>query len=162
MNYLKAVLINLWIVTVACGVMLIARLLDAPLGLLNYQSFLSISIGTTLIFIGLFFRLWASMTFYKNKLNVVRLKSQHKFIQSGPYQFSRNPLYIGLVTIVLGFALISGSLLGLILAILHFFLWDFWLRFFEEKDLEKAFGEEYLLYKKKFRVGSKLTYAEKL
>lgn len=72
-------------------------------------------------------------------------------VTTGPYCYSRNPIYLGVVLILLGFAIIFVSVTVLICTIaLFLFFWKILVRW-EEKKLEEAFGDEYLLYKKRVR-----------
>lgn len=72
-------------------------------------------------------------------------------VTTGPYRYSRNPIYLGVVLILLGFAIAFVSITVLICAITVFtFFWRFFVRW-EEKKLEEAFGEEYLAYKTRVR-----------
>jgi protein-S-isoprenylcysteine O-methyltransferase Ste14 len=69
-------------------------------------------------------------------------------VTSGPYRFSRNPLYLGgNVFIFFGAALWLGSLTALLATTLHIPLVD---RFIhrEEKQLEREFGEEWEKYQR--------------
>lgn len=69
------------------------------------------------------------------------------FVAIGPYRFVRNPMYIGGLTVLLGFGLILRApsvlaLTGLAALFVHLFV-----VFVEEPDLTLRFGESYLAYK---------------
>jgi len=69
---------------------------------------------------------------------------------SGPYHFTRNPLYLGNMTIYLGFVLFSGGdiMWELFLATFVFFTFQYSMIIsLEEKTLDKKFGNAYLKYK---------------
>jgi protein-S-isoprenylcysteine O-methyltransferase Ste14 len=73
-----------------------------------------------------------------------------KFVENDVYKTTRNPMSLGYYLFALAFAFISGStlltlcvLLGLIPA--HIFF----LKYFEEMELELRFGESYIEYKQK-------------
>lgn len=148
MRYLKIISINLGIILVAVFVVWISVLIDEYFGLIGFKSNIASILGLTFVLFGLFFRFWASDTFYKNKVKVLWVSSQKKLLIEGPFKFTRNPLYIGIVSIALGVVILFGSYTGLLLAIIFFFIWDLWLKYFEEKDLEKKFGKNYRKYKK--------------
>jgi len=76
-------------------------------------------------------------------------------ITTGPYKFSRNPVYIANILIAFGFTLFStgnyGLTISLILstlaALIYFLFYNYLVIPAEEKFLESKFGEEYLKYK---------------
>jgi protein-S-isoprenylcysteine O-methyltransferase Ste14 len=68
-------------------------------------------------------------------------------IFSGPYRFSRNPMYIGLTLLYAGLMIFFQNLWGLILLPVVIWLITIWVIIPEEKYLELKFGNEYLSYK---------------
>jgi protein-S-isoprenylcysteine O-methyltransferase Ste14 len=107
----------------------------------------SILISLPFIFIGLFFRFWASGFIGKEgRSNEIAAKA---LITQGSYRFTRNPLYIG------NFFLTAGVLIGfhspfyLIILILGLFLFEYSIIIHSEQDfLKKHFGNDYLNYSK--------------
>ena len=148
MKYAKAVITTFLSVALSFAVALMMVKLDALLGFKNYSSVAFSIIGSVFLITGIVFRIWASLTFYNHSIAVLRLKAQKSLVITGPYKISRNPLYIGLVANFAGAVLIVGSLSGLALAVLQFIFWDLWIKFFEERNLEKNLGEPYKNYKK--------------
>lgn len=127
--------------------MLIVKKLDSLLGIKDFYSAPSVIVGIFILTIGFILRIRASFIFYQNNLKVISLRPQQTFVKSGPYKFSRNPLYLGIIGIILGLALLFGSPNGVIFSFLVFLSWDLYARLFEEKTLERKFGEDYLQYK---------------
>jgi protein-S-isoprenylcysteine O-methyltransferase Ste14 len=72
-------------------------------------------------------------------------------VQSGPYRFSRNPIYLAFSLLVLGLACVLNSLwlLGTLAAAVS--VMSFVVIPREERYLERRFGGEYLDYKAKVR-----------
>jgi protein-S-isoprenylcysteine O-methyltransferase Ste14 len=104
-----------------------------------------------LLAVGFFFRVWATFYFYQSHLKVISLTPQKTLITTGPYHFSRNPLYLGgNVFIFFGAALFLGSPTALLLTAIHLPLIDLWIRR-EEKQLERDFGEEWVRYRNQVR-----------
>jgi protein-S-isoprenylcysteine O-methyltransferase Ste14 len=68
-----------------------------------------------------------------------------------PYNYSRNPIYLGLLLIALGTATILSSLSGFIAPILFFLVVNTIIIPFEENRLQKNFGIEYERYKESVR-----------
>jgi protein-S-isoprenylcysteine O-methyltransferase Ste14 len=71
------------------------------------------------------------------------------FITGPPYTFTRNPMYLGLATVLLGFAIFFGSPTMLIAPILFYLVMDRRLIPQEEATMEELFGEQYLDYKRR-------------
>jgi protein-S-isoprenylcysteine O-methyltransferase Ste14 len=70
-------------------------------------------------------RLWATSHFYAHRMRVISLEPRATLVTSGPYRFSRNPLYLGgNVFIFSGSALLLGSPTALIATLLHLPLVD--------------------------------------
>lgn len=69
----------------------------------------------------------------------------------GPYQFTRNPTYVGLTLLTLGFALVLNSWPVLLGALLSFHIVSVAIVRREEALLEKKYGELYDDYRKKVR-----------
>ena len=70
------------------------------------------------------------------------------FLQSGPYKYVRNPMIMGFFLYILGWVFLSNRLpaLGASALILALLLME--VKFIEEPELEKRFGNAYLEYKK--------------
>jgi protein-S-isoprenylcysteine O-methyltransferase Ste14 len=94
---------------------------------------------------------WAFMQFRSHKTSIVPRNVPKAFIAKGPYRFSRNPIYLADAMIVLGFALLSGSLIGV--ALVPVLMWVIRVRFIkgEEAGLRAAFPEEFAAFCKETR-----------
>lgn len=66
-------------------------------------------IGLTLLVAGLAFAVWARVHLGRNWSASVTVKEGHELIRSGPYAYARHPIYTGLITAVLGTAIVSGT-----------------------------------------------------
>ena len=72
-------------------------------------------------------------------------------VREGPYRFSRNPIYLGFVCLLIGFLLGFKSYWGLILSpVLMLLLYQFVIQY-EELYLQKKFGDIYTGYKSRVR-----------
>ena len=72
-------------------------------------------------------------------------------VQSGLYRYSRNPIYLGLIAMLTGVALLQGTLTPLLMVPAYALLLD---RAFvrpEERMLETAFGDDYRQYCRQVR-----------
>jgi protein-S-isoprenylcysteine O-methyltransferase Ste14 len=148
---IKSILHNLGATIVGFIVALIGVGLDLLFGFKDFTSNAILLIGILILIIGFLIRVWATYCFYMHKMKVIVLHTQNKLITTGPFHYSRNPLYLGgNVFIFLGASLILGTPMGLAITILQIPLVDVMIRR-EEKQLEKTFGQDWLEYKKQVR-----------
>jgi protein-S-isoprenylcysteine O-methyltransferase Ste14 len=68
-------------------------------------------------------------------------------VTSGPFRFSRNPLYVGLTLIYLDLTLIANSWWGVVLLCPLLVIMHFRVVRREERYLERKFGERYRRYR---------------
>lgn len=68
-------------------------------------------------------------------------------VTTGPYAYTRNPMIFGLLLLLLGVAVIAGSVSGMILVPVLAVLLCLYLIVFEEKGLIQRFGEQYQHYR---------------
>ena len=66
----------------------------------------------------------------------------------GLYRFTRNPMYNGVIAIILGQAWLFGSIGLAKYALLVLILFHLFVVFYEEPALESQFGESYLAYRR--------------
>jgi protein-S-isoprenylcysteine O-methyltransferase Ste14 len=97
--------------------------------------------------------LWAILTvwsiglFHRARTSFLPIKPTTTLVVHGPYQFTRNPMYFGLVCLYLGLALWFGMFWAVILLLAVIALVQHYIIAREEQYLERKFGEEYLRYK---------------
>lgn len=78
-----------------------------------------------------------------------RLVEGHLLIQDGPYRFVRNPIYTGMLGMLLATGLVVAKWVPLVLAIVLFIVGT-WIRIrSEERLLRHAFGAEFEAYARK-------------
>jgi protein-S-isoprenylcysteine O-methyltransferase Ste14 len=70
-----------------------------------------------------------------------------EFVVLGPFRYVRNPMSLGVITMVFGLALFCRSISILLLSALLFLLIHIFVVFVEEPGLEKRFGATYVQYK---------------
>ena len=80
----------------------------------------------------------------------------------GPYRFSRNPSYLSLLLVLLGWMLFYGSLVILVVIVLVWGGLNYVGVPMEERDLEMRFGEGYRRYKNTVHAGSGRLEADRL
>ena len=108
-------------------------------------------IGYLLTFIGLGLAIGAVAQFMKERTTLEPHGSVTEIVTSGPYRFSRNPIYLGFVCLLIGFPFIFRTYWGLILSPL--FMWSLYQLVIkhEEAYLERKFGGNYTSYKSRVR-----------
>lgn len=108
-------------------------------------------IAVVLIVAGLGLEMWAGGLFKKAGTNVVPWSPSTALVATGPYRFSRNPMYVGFTLVYLGLALglQSPSAMILLLPCLALMTWGVIQR--EERYLTAKFGQPYLDYKERVR-----------
>jgi protein-S-isoprenylcysteine O-methyltransferase Ste14 len=74
-----------------------------------------------------------------------------RFVMRGPYAHVRNPMILGVLSMLLGEAVLFASLAILTWWALFWVVNTFYFMLFEERDLEQRFGHQYLEYKKHVR-----------
>ena len=72
-------------------------------------------------------------------------------ISSGPFRFSRNPIYLGMLTILVGVAFLMSSLSAIIIALVFGIIINFTWIAHEEKKLHELFSEDWENYSSKVR-----------
>ena len=125
--------------------------IDHRLGIADFTGALADGLGWALVAAGFLLRTWAAFHFYMRGMNVIVLHAQRHLITTGPYRFSRNPLYLGgNVFNFCGASLILGTPGGLALTMLHLPLVDFMIRR-EERQLSETFGDAWREYAQRAR-----------
>jgi protein-S-isoprenylcysteine O-methyltransferase Ste14 len=146
LNFAKSLLHNIGVVIVGFGVAFIGTRLDLLIGLPDFRSIFAMVVGWLLVGAGFLLRAWATFYFYEDRMKVISLKPQTALITSGPFAFSRNPLYLGgNVFVFFGAALVLGSPVALILIAGHLFFVDRFIRR-EERQLDRRFGDAWARY----------------
>ncbi len=96
----------------------------------------SIILGTALSLVGLLVRAWASG----------HLKKEKELAVSGPYRFSRNPLYLGNLILGLSLAVGANSLIVFIIFAVYFLAFYPVIILAERERMKKLFPEKYKEY----------------
>jgi protein-S-isoprenylcysteine O-methyltransferase Ste14 len=150
-NLLKSVLHNLGVAAVSVVVALLGVGIDHLLGLGRAEHGSVRIIGCVSFIFGFLLRLWAAFYFYERQMKVIAFSPQRTLITTGPFHYSRNPLYLGgNAFMFLGASLWFGTASGIAITLLHLPLVDRMIRR-EEHQLEKTFGDEWSRYRRTVR-----------
>jgi len=107
--------------------------------------------GLFLIILGLVTARKVSKTFSKIDTEIHTFKKPRQIVTNGLFQYSRNPIYLGFVIVLIGLNIVLGSLTPFIVVLIFVFVTDYWYIPFEEKNMQEQFGQDYRNYKKKVR-----------
>lgn len=134
---------------------LLSKSLDALLGLsritLSNANLFAAAIASGL---GLFWATWAySYLHFVGKGSPleafgVALYPTQNLVTSGPYAYTRNPMVLALILILLAVVFAMGSVSGLVMLPIWTVITAWYIRKFEEAELEQRFGEPYAEYRK--------------
>jgi protein-S-isoprenylcysteine O-methyltransferase Ste14 len=72
-------------------------------------------------------------------------------IEEGLYHYSRNPMYVGFVALLMDCSILSGNLLSFLSPLFLFVILNWMFIPYEEEKMENTFGGKYLDYKKRVR-----------
>jgi protein-S-isoprenylcysteine O-methyltransferase Ste14 len=107
--------------------------------------------GFVLIVGGIAMVLSVARAFENEQTTIKPLQVSDQLVTSGLFEYSRNPIYLGMTTILVGTALFLGSATPFL--VVPFFPW--WISrniiVHEERMLEERFGDAYVSYKQRVR-----------
>lgn len=103
--------------------------------------------GGALVGMGVALVLWVAWVFVGiGQGTPLPFDPPRRLVKVGPFRYVRNPMYLGGLLILLGEALLLRSWAVLLLALVAFLGLNALLLWFEEPQLKRRFGEEYLAY----------------
>ncbi len=114
-------------------------------------SFPAARIGGAVFSVGLALAIWAITTIRRAGTRVETNKPTTAIVVNGPYRFTRNPIYIGMILGQTGLAIGFNSVWILAMLVPFYFVIRYGVIAREEAYLERKFGEVYLAYKSHVR-----------
>jgi protein-S-isoprenylcysteine O-methyltransferase Ste14 len=132
----------------AIGVFVIAGVLRG--GSLAVHSLVLGVIGTLLFACGIALAVWARVNLGNNWGMPTSQRVDPELVTSGPYRFVRHPIYSGLLTAMLGTALVN-NLLGLIVVAL-LVAYFYYCGTVEERNLTATFPQAYPEYRSRTKM----------
>lgn len=148
-EYLKVLTSKRALLTVALLILMLFQLFNfINLPFTTKDSIILKLVGTEIFISGWLLTIWAKFTMKKNwgPPSQHDIKRQKELVTKGPYLFTRNPIYVGLLMMFIGFEFAQRSYFVLVSIPLFYLIQKAILK--EEKLLQKYFGREYLEYKK--------------
>ncbi len=108
-------------------------------------------VGLIPIVLGGWLNLAADSHFKKAQTPVKPGEKSTALVESGPFVFSRHPMYLGMTAILLGGAIVLGSLIAFVVPVAFAVTMQVVFINNEERTMEETFGETYRDYKKRVR-----------
>ncbi len=108
-------------------------------------------LGLLFVAFGAVMNLWTDSIFKKRKTTVKPYGKPDTLIDEGPFSISRNPMYLGMASMLLGIPMLMGSYLSLIYPIIFVMVMERRFIPYEERNLKKTFGKDYDDYRNSVR-----------
>jgi protein-S-isoprenylcysteine O-methyltransferase Ste14 len=120
------------------------RVVDAPIAIRTIPAVLFFGISG-------YVALHAVFVLIKHGTGVDPARSTTTIVSSGPFRFSRNPMYLALLVMLAGLAVLLASIWFLAFTVVLWLLLDRLAVQPEEKYLEAKFGDHYRAYRSRVR-----------
>ena len=110
-------------------------------------------LGFILMGVALVIDAWSLLLFFRHRTtpHPLRAEKASTLVTGGMYQFTRNPMYLGLLLLLTGYAIYLGSVTPLVMLPLFIIVMTNRQILHEERVLEEKFGEEYRHFKERVR-----------
>ena len=95
--------------------------------------------------------LWTAAIFQRAGTTIKPFETSSTLVVQGPYRVTRNPIYLGMVSGLVGVGVLAGSVTPFLVVPAFAYLIDRWFIREEEALLERTFGSEYGAYKTRVR-----------
>lgn len=107
--------------------------------------------GGVLVLAGMVVAFWAEILFKKFRTPIRPAAAPLVLVREGPFAFSRNPMYVGMVLVLMGWAVFLGSLTPWLCPVALWCIMHAIYIPYEEKICQEAFGQRYRDYQAKVR-----------
>jgi protein-S-isoprenylcysteine O-methyltransferase Ste14 len=107
--------------------------------------------GSTAIVLGLALGAWAIVTLRQAGTRVETTKPTTAIVTRGPYRLTRNPIYVGMLAILIGLTIALDTAWLLVAMVPFYLVIRFGVIAREEAYLERKFGDTYRSYKSRVR-----------
>ena len=108
-------------------------------------------LGAVVFVLALALAIWAMDTMTRAGTNVPTNRPTTAMVESGPYRFTRNPIYLGMFLVVIGLAIAFNSLWLLAMLVPFALVIRYGVVAREEAYLERKFGDVYRGYRSRVR-----------
>lgn len=135
---------------IALFLIFVAALLHVTIPL-RLELFANGVLGSLLVAIGFCSMMAGWWLFKKRRTVICPTGTPSSLVVGGIYKITRNPMYLGMFAMLLGLAMIVGSIPFYTAAIAFVIVMDTVFCPYEEEKLRRQFGNEFLHYKAKVR-----------
>jgi protein-S-isoprenylcysteine O-methyltransferase Ste14 len=108
-------------------------------------------IGLLVLVLALALVLWAAGLFRRAGTTIKPFEESSALVLDGPYRWSRNPIYVGLVGMLIGVGVLLGSVSPFLVIPIFAVAIEVGFIRAEEAGLERTFGAGYAAYKNRVR-----------
>ena len=109
-------------------------------------------LGLGMFFFALVVRTWAINALGEYHSPHIELREDQPLIRTGPYKYLRHPIYFSTMFELTGFPLIPNAYYSFTIALFIYMPLLMLRLYYEEKSMDRKFGEEYQSYKKEVRA----------
>jgi protein-S-isoprenylcysteine O-methyltransferase Ste14 len=133
----------------AAGMWIIALITPS----LSYPFPFQKTVAMILLIIGGAFGVSSILTFVfsRTTINSIQVDAVSSLVCSGVYLITRNPMYLALLFVLLGWSCILSNILALIVIPMYVFYMNYFQIIPEEIALESKYGDKFVRYKTKVR-----------
>jgi protein-S-isoprenylcysteine O-methyltransferase Ste14 len=118
--------------------------ISLPIDWTRLPSFLFPGIAFTALGFSIMIRAW--WLFKLHETAICPTATTTTFITGDIYKLTRNPMYLGMILMLLGIALLAGSWVFYIVTAIYTLILNYVFCHFEERDLLHQYGDEYAEY----------------
>ncbi|MXN65603.1 isoprenylcysteine carboxylmethyltransferase family protein [Stappia sp. GBMRC 2046] len=102
--------------------------------------------GLLVLFVGIGLLAAGSRRFFRVGTEINTFREPKILVTEGVFAYSRNPMYLGFLVLLIGAAILINSPLNLVLVVAFFLVANSWYIPFEEANARRVFGRAYVEY----------------
>ncbi len=133
------------------GILVLSMLLAVVVPMQLFSRGVATILGIGIFGSGIIMMRWFFRTMRRNEAPVAYRAAESKLVTDGPFQYSRNPMYLAVVLFHAGLACLVNALGFALVLPVHILVMQYGVITHEERHLEGVFGEEYRTYKTQVR-----------
>jgi protein-S-isoprenylcysteine O-methyltransferase Ste14 len=108
-------------------------------------------LGAIAVLVGLLVGFAGLVQFRRANTNILPFREADTLVTTGPFRYTRNPMYLGLALVLLGAWVLMGALSPIVGVAIFVVAADRWYIRFEERMLQQKFAADFTAYRSKVR-----------